>query len=75
MATWWSEYYKRVNTYAHFTCTQGLEWYALCNEVVASGERRDITVNVIVTAPGEFGDEPVAKITQLMSVKDLNNKQ
>ena len=70
-----SEYYKRVNTYAHFTCTQGKAWYELCNEVVASGERRDITVNIIVTAPEEFGDEPVARITQIMSVKNLNKRQ
>jgi hypothetical protein len=69
-----SEYYKRVSTYALFTCTQGKELYEVCNEVVASGERRDITVHVIVTAPAEFGDEPVARISQLMSIKNLSSK-
>ncbi|MES2047164.1 MAG: DUF4442 domain-containing protein [Pseudomonadota bacterium] len=69
-----SEYYKRVSTYAHFTCTQGKEMYEMCNEVVASGERREITIHVIVTAPAEFGDEPVARISQLMSIKNLSAK-
>ena len=69
-----SEYYKRVSTYAYFTCTQGKEWYELCNEVVASGERRDITVHVLVTAPAEFGDEPVARFSQIMSIKNLGKK-
>lgn len=69
-----SEYYKRVSTYALFTCTQGKELYEVCNEVVASGERRDITVHVIVTAPAEFGDEPVARISQVMSIKNLSAK-
>lgn len=69
-----SEYYKRVSTYALFTCTQGKELYDVWNEVVASGERRDITVHVIVTAPVEFGDEPVARISQVMSIKNLSAK-
>jgi hypothetical protein len=69
-----SEYYKRVSTYAHFTCTQGKEWYELCNEVVASGERRDITVHVLVTAPAEYGDEPVARFSQIMSIKNLGKR-
>jgi hypothetical protein len=49
-----SEFYKRVTTYALFTCTQGKELYEVCNAVIASGERRDITVHVVVTAPAEF---------------------
>jgi hypothetical protein len=69
-----SEYYKRISTYAHFTCTQGRELYEVCNEVVASGKRRDITVRVSVTAPAEFGDEVVANISQVMSIKNLNPK-
>lgn len=70
-----SEYYRRVTNYAHFTCTQGIELYEICNAVVASGERREFTVEVAVTAPSEFGDEVVARITQVMSVRDLNRKQ
>jgi hypothetical protein len=42
--------------------------------VVASGERQDFTVEVLVTTPAEFGDEVVARIAQVMSVKDLNPK-
>jgi hypothetical protein len=42
--------------------------------VVATGERREFTVHVTVTAPAEFGDEVVAKFTQVMSIKDLNRK-
>ena len=69
------EYYKRVNTYAHFTCTQGVELYALCNEVVATGERLEASIVIIVTAPEEFGDEPVAKITQVISLKNLGSSE
>ncbi len=69
-----SEYFKRITTYAHFTCTQGEEWYTVCKAVVASGERQEFTVEVLVTAPAEFGDEVVARITQVMSVKNLNPK-
>lgn len=70
-----AEYYKRVNTYAHFTCTQGVELYALCNEVVATGERLETSIVIIVTAPEEFGDEPVAKITQVISLKNLGSSE
>ena len=64
-----AEYYKRVGTYAHFTCTQGVELYELCRKVVDTGERLEATIVIIVTAPAEFGDEPVAKITQVVSLK------
>jgi hypothetical protein len=66
-----AEYYKRVNTYAHFTCTQGTELWELCNRAVSSGERLEATVIVLATAPKEFGDEPVAKFTQVISLKKL----
>ena len=66
-----AEYYKRVNSYAHFTCTQGLELYDLCNQVVASGQRLEFPIAVTVTAPEEYGDEPVARITQVLSLKNL----
>lgn len=66
-----AEYFKRVNSYAHFTCTQGRELYDLCKKAVSSGERHEVEATVVVTAPEEFGDEPVAKITQVMSVRVL----
>lgn len=69
-----SEYYKKVKTYAHFTCTQGKELYEICNAAVASGERQEVTVHVNVTAPAEYGDEVVARISQVMSVKDLSRR-
>jgi hypothetical protein len=66
-----AEYYKRVNSYAHFTCTQGLEIYDLCNQAVASGQRLELPITVTITAPAEYGEEPVAKITQVLSLKNL----
>lgn len=69
-----SEFYKKVKKYAYFTCTQGKELYELCNAAVASGEPQEFTVHVIVTAPAEYGDEFVARISQVMSVKDLSRK-
>ena len=70
-----AEYYKRVNSYAHFTYTQGMEIYDLCNQVVASGQRLELPITVIVTAPGEYGDEAVARITQVLSLKNLDVSQ
>jgi hypothetical protein len=70
-----AEYYKRVNSYAHFTCTQGMQIYDLCNQVVASGQRLELPITVIVTAPGEYGDEAVARITQVLSLKNLDASQ
>lgn len=64
-----SEFYKRVTTYAHFTCEQGRELKELCEAAVASGERCEMTVNIKVTAPEEFGDEAVARFMQVVSVK------
>ncbi|MGH8864443.1 MAG: PaaI family thioesterase [Burkholderiales bacterium] len=64
-----SEYHKKVSGYAHFTCIQGGELREICELALATGERHDIDVNVIVTAPGEFGEEPVARITQVMSIR------
>lgn len=69
-----SEYYKKIMKYAHFTCTQGRELYEVCHAAVVSGERREITVHVMVTAPAEFGDEVVARISQVMSIKELSRK-
>ena len=65
------EYHKRVNTYADFTCLQGVELMQLCQKAVSSGERHETTVVVVVTAPKEFGQEPVAKFTYVISLKKL----
>ena len=64
---------RRAGSYAHFTCAQGRELYDLCNRAVSSGQRHEVKVTVVVTAPEEFGDEPVAKIIQVMSVKVLGS--
>ncbi len=59
-----AEYYKRLNSYAHFTCTQGDELTRLCKQAVATGQRLEASIDVLGTAPQEFGDEPVAIIKQ-----------
>jgi hypothetical protein len=49
-----------------------MEIYDLCNQVVASGQRLELPITVIVTAPGEYGDEAVARIAQVLSLKNLD---
>jgi hypothetical protein len=65
------EYYKRVNAYVHFICTQGVELTQLCNQADSSCERLETTVIVAATAPTEFGLEPIANFTHVMSLKRL----
>ena len=65
------EYLKRVNTYADFTCAQGVDLTQLCHQAVSSGERLETTVVVVATAPKEFGQEPVARFTYVVSLKKL----
>jgi len=64
-----AEFHKRVTTYAHFICTQGEELTQVCKEATLTGQRIEMPLDVIVIAPKEFGDEPVAKINLMLSIK------
>lgn len=66
-----AQFFKRVSSYAHFTCTQGQELTRACAEAALSGQRIEVPIDVLVTAPTEFGDEPVARINLLLSIKNL----
>jgi acyl-coenzyme A thioesterase PaaI-like protein len=66
-----AQFYKRVSSYAHFTCTQGEELTRVCSEAALTGQRLEVPIDVVVTAPKEFGDEPVARISLLLSIKQL----
>lgn len=64
-----TECLRKVCRYAHFTCTQGREVAETCRTALATGQRHDIDLHIVVTAPEEYGAEPVARITQTMSIR------
>lgn len=66
-----ANYYKRVKSYVLFTCTQGKELTELCHQVVSRGDRLESSVRIIATAPMEFGQDPVAEFTHILSLKNL----
>jgi predicted RNA binding protein YcfA (HicA-like mRNA interferase family) len=41
----------------------------------SGSQRLELPITVTVTAPGEYGDEPVARITQVLSLKNLGVSQ
>ncbi|MES2939450.1 MAG: DUF4442 domain-containing protein [Pseudomonadota bacterium] len=67
-----AQFYKRVGGRAHFTCIQGEELSRVCEEAARTRQRIETPIEVLVTAPEEFGDQPVARIEMLLSIKRLN---
>ena len=65
------EYFKRVTSEAHFSCEDGKALYDVCKQAVTNGKRIERTVVITATAPSEFGVEPVATFTYLLSLKKL----
>ncbi|MFT7774742.1 DUF4442 domain-containing protein [Roseateles sp.] len=66
-----SEYFKKLTGTAHFSCAQGREIYAACEQALSTGERQDVDVEVIVTVPSQLREQPVARITHRMSIRKL----
>lgn len=64
-----AEFYKRAEGDTYFTCTQGKKISKLVEKVIASGERENMKVTVMATCPDKM-DEPVAKFTLTLSLKD-----
>ncbi|MEO3877891.1 PaaI family thioesterase [Rheinheimera fenheensis] len=65
---------KRPEATVHFTSHDGDIIDAMIDESLASGERINKPVSVVVTCPSLHGDEPMATFTLTLSVKAKRKK-
>ncbi|NQV29896.1 MAG: DUF4442 domain-containing protein [Candidatus Marinimicrobia bacterium] len=65
-----SNFLKRVDGDAVFTCVDGAKIETLINKVIASGERAHESVSVQVTVPDKYGDEVLATFSLTISLKE-----
>ncbi len=64
-----ADFHKRAEADTIFTNCQGPEVKKFIEDVIASGERMNMPVEVVATTPSKFGDEPVATFTLTLSCK------
>lgn len=64
-----ADFLKRVDADAFFTCADGQSIKHLVEQVVETGERQHLPLNISVTAPDKYGDEELARITLTLSLK------
>lgn len=64
-----ADFHKRAEADTIFKNTQGREVEEFIAQVISSGERMNMPVEVIATTPSKFGDEPVATFTLTLSCK------
>lgn len=64
-----ADFHKRAEANTIFKNTQGAEVKKFIEEVISSGERMSMPVEVIATTPSKLGDEPVATFTLTLSCK------
>ena len=62
-------FFKRAEGDALFTCEDGETISELVYRVIASGEREERPVRVVVTVPEKLGDESVAEFVLTLSLK------
>lgn len=67
-----ADFLKRAEGDTFFSNNQGEEIEKFVKEVIRSGERMNMPVEVIATVPSKFGNEPVAKFTLTLSLKLKN---
>src|SRR5262245_28523043 len=53
-----AEFFKRVESDAFFACDDGVAVAALVRKAIESGEREELPVRIVATAPAALGDEP-----------------
>ena len=63
------EFFKRAEGDVHFTCNQGTEIRSLVNKAIETEERVEHPLEVIATVPDKLGEEPVARLTIVLSLK------
>ena len=64
-----AEFLKRADGDVVFRCGDGARVRQAMEDAAASGERVTIPVEVVATVPSRYGEEPVAKFTLGLSVK------
>jgi acyl-coenzyme A thioesterase PaaI-like protein len=62
-------FFKRAEDDALFTCEDGEEIGELVHRAIASGEREERAIRVVVTVPEKLGDEAVAEFVLTLSLK------
>jgi acyl-coenzyme A thioesterase PaaI-like protein len=63
------QFLKRPEAQVHFTSHDGDVIDTMIDESLATGERINKPVSVVVTCPSLYGDEPMASFTLTLSVK------
>ncbi|MBC7543741.1 MAG: DUF4442 domain-containing protein [Candidatus Sericytochromatia bacterium] len=64
-----AEYHKRAMADVDFTCTDGAAIRALVQRAVETKDRVSMPVTIIATTPSVSGDEPVATLELVLSLK------
>jgi len=64
------DFLKRVEGDAYFTFNDGVSVTKAITKAIKTGERVNLAVNITVTCPSQFGDEPVAKFVLTLSLKE-----
>lgn len=65
-----AEFLKRAEGNVHFICTEGKNISKKLSHSIETGERVNFPVKVTATVPSKFGQEPVAKFTITLSMKE-----
>ncbi len=64
-----ADFLARAEGDVYFTCEQGSVVHAAVEKAIATGERQNLPVEIVATAPDKKGDEPVARFTLTLSMK------
>ncbi len=68
------DFLKRPEADVHFTCEEGQLVAATIKKAFETHERENVPVHIIATTPSISGDEPVARFTLTLSVKERAKK-
>ncbi len=68
------EFLKRPEADVHFTCEEGQLVADTIKKAFQTHERENVLVHIIATTPSISGDEPVAKFTLTLSLKEKVKK-
>lgn len=69
-----ADFLKRAEGDTHFICNQGQDVANLVKKTIESGERENLTLEVIAYVPKKLGKEPAAKFSLTLSLKDKGPK-
>lgn len=67
-----AEFLKRPEADVHFICEDGVAINNMLQKAKQSGEREQITVQIIATTPTLLGNEPIARFQLTLSMKRNN---